>query len=107
MRERTAGFRDETRYAAGPEFKQRGRRDGFPNQDGVRRKLRERGRRLRPQVMEHAADNIFEISAPLAEIVVLKAVIDFQKFVANLLDRPFGVDKFGLDLLDDPIDEET
>src|SRR4030095_11914962 len=82
------------------------RRDKLPNEDGIVWKFFERGQRLRLKVVEQPPDNVVQIAATFTQVFVIQAVVRLEKFVADLLYRPLGIDAIGFDLFDNPIDEQ-
>jgi len=56
--------------------------------------------------VKHAADNVFQIASPLPQIIILKTVVGFVQFLADLPDCPLGVDGPLLDGLHNSIHEK-
>jgi hypothetical protein len=100
------GFCHQSGDMARAQFKQCRSRDRSAHDDGIVRQLPDLGHVFRLQIVQQAADDVVEIAAALAEVIVFKAVVGFTQIIGDLLYGPFRIDAVGFDFRDDAIHKQ-
>src|SRR5262249_25576720 len=107
MRKGTAGFSRKADNPMRAQFEQSRRRNKFAHKNRVVWKLIERGQRLGLQIVHQTTDDVVQIAATLAQIFIIQPIVCLKKIITDLLNCPFSVNAFRLDLFDNTINEQT